>query len=123
MLAPLLPDAKPGGRLERAEDIPAAPAAIVELLRGSLGGAFGHVDKFVAREALGRFRTHLIQTHDDAILRWAKVQRFYRPLLAANSGSTRSPNRVSALRQRRPSVRNISPSRLRFIAMPWYSLR
>ncbi len=48
---------------------------------------------------------------------------FLSPLLAANSGSTGSPNHVSWLRQHKPSVSTTSPSRLRCMAMLRCSLR
>ena len=108
--------------MEGAQDRAFPAAAGVDLLRGALGGAFAHVDELVAREALRRFRPHLVEADDDAS-RWSsRVEVFDGPLFAAKSGSTRSPNQVSCLRQRKPSLKRSSSSRLRFMVMPLCSL-
>src|SRR5260370_23967891 len=55
-----------GRRLEGAEDVALAAPPVVELLLGTLGGTLGHVDELLAREALRRLRTHLVEADDDA---------------------------------------------------------
>jgi hypothetical protein len=57
---------------------------------------------------LGAHRSHLIQTDHTTARRWLGIERFDRPLFSAKAGSTRSPNQVSCLRQRRPSWSRIS---------------
>jgi hypothetical protein len=52
-------------------------------------------DELLAREALGRLRTHLVEADDDRALRRARVEPLDDPLFSAKSGSTRSPNQVS----------------------------
>jgi hypothetical protein len=110
-------------RFERAEDLALAAAAVVDLLLGARGRARGHVNELCSCQALGRFGAHRIQAHPYAP-RWRRrVELLDRPLFGAKSGSTRSPNHVSALRQRKPSLKSTSPSRLRFLVMPFCSLR
>src|SRR5690242_12722596 len=116
-------------RTEGAKHVAALAAAIVDLLAGAARWAAcrfltrrPHHDA-LARPTLGRLWPHLIQTHDNTPLRRLYIERFSRPLFAAKSGSTRSPNQVSCLRQRKPSVSNISLTRLRFMAIPLRSLR
>jgi len=53
-------------------------------------GAFGRPargyrpDQFLARKALGRLGSHLIQIHDETAFRRGGVERFDRPLFARN---------------------------------------
>src|SRR5258708_11321455 len=110
-----------GGRLEGAEDLALSPPAIVDLLRGALGGALGHVDEVVAREALRRFRTHLVETDDATACGSSRVESFDGPLFSAQLGSTRSPNQISSFRHRRPSATRSSSMLLRFMVMPFSS--
>jgi hypothetical protein len=77
----------------------------------------------VAREALRRLRTHLVEADDDAAGGSGGVEVLDGPLFAANAGSTRSPNQVSSLRQRSPSAMSSSSMRLRFMVMPFCSAR
>src|SRR5260221_6649121 len=89
-----------GGGLKGAEDVAALAPAVVDLLAGAPGGTprlltGGGPQHALPRPALGRFRPHLVETDHDAALRRTSIQRFYRPLFAANSGSTRAPNQVS----------------------------
>src|SRR5262249_25731201 len=108
----------PSGRLERAEDVALAAPAIVNLLLGSLSRTLRRVDQALAGERLGRLGAHLVQADHDATCWWLGVEALNRPLLAANSGSTRWPNQVSCVRQRNPSRCNTSWMRLRLIARP-----
>jgi hypothetical protein len=93
----------PGGRAEGAEDISFAAAAVVDLLLGSTGGAaltVGPVprrgdDGLLAGDALGCLRPHLVKADDDRTRGRLRVEALDRPLFAAKSGSTRSPNQVS----------------------------
>jgi hypothetical protein len=120
-----------GRRAECPEDVPFAAPPVVDLLAGAFGGtvpAFGiglwfRADDLLSREALGRLRTHLVEADDGAALRRAGVEFLDRPLFAAKSGSTRSPNQVSCFLQQRPSPQSNSSIRLRFIGMPFCSLR
>src|SRR3954469_3153152 len=95
----------------------AAPA-VVDLLPGASGPGPGRVAEQPARVALGRLGAHLVQADYDAAGRCCRVELLDRPLLRANSGSTRSPNQVSSCRHLRPSRGRISPIRLRRMAMP-----
>lgn len=114
---------------EGAKDVALLAATIIKLLadptrrsrRRLLGGRRDH--QALARPTLGGFRPHLVEADHGAAVWRADVQRFYRPRFAAKSGSTRSPNHVSCWRHRRPWVSNTSLRRLRFMAMPFCSLR
>src|SRR5215470_2680728 len=110
------------------KDIALAPPPIIDLLPSTLGrgrwlGYRGWSHQCLARKALGRFRTHLIQADHDTTRRWARVECFNAPLFLANSGSTRSPNQVSCVRQRRPSAISRSSIRLRLMAMTLCSFK
>src|SRR5690242_19001380 len=88
-----------GVGLEGPKDVASSASTIVDLLRGALSGTRGHIDESLAREGLCRFRTHFVETDDDAARGWAGVKSLYCRLFAAKSGSTRSPNQFSCLRQ------------------------
>src|SRR5262249_14134777 len=77
----------------------------------------------LARETLGRLGPHLVEADDGRPSGLGRVEFFDRPLFAANSGSTFSPNQVSCLRHRRPSAIRISSIRVRLMPIPLCSLR
>src|SRR3954447_17368173 len=108
-----------GRRLQRAKDVPCnATPAVVDLLPGALGLGAGWPHEPLARVALAGLRSHLVQADDGAAGRWCRVESLDRPLLRANSGSTRAPNQVSSCRHLRPSWMKISLIRLRRMATP-----
>src|SRR5262245_20744886 len=109
-------------RAKGPKDVPLAPPTIINVLPSAPGRELwlshrGCTYQLLARKALGRFRAHLIQADHDTTLRWMRVEFFNTPLFLANSGSTRSPNQVSCVRQRSPSASSRSSIRLRLIAM------
>src|SRR5919205_888478 len=113
---------------KRAKDVPLAPTAIINFLRSALpwpqwGQCRCRGHQLLPRITLRRHRSHLIETDYRTLCRWVGVERFNAPLFWANSGSTRSPNHVSWVRQRRPSASNNSSIRLRLIAIFLSSLR
>src|SRR5918998_2031757 len=108
---------------KRTEDVAFGAPTIIDLLPGALGWSRAGRHQRPARVALGAHWPHLVQAEDYAARRRCGVERFDPPLFSANSGSTRSPNQVSRLRQRRPSWSRISSMRLRCIAMPLASCR
>jgi hypothetical protein len=81
--------------------------------------------------ALGRHRSHLVNTQHYASLWGLSVEVDYGPLFWANSGSnsslacslTRLPNQRSWKRHRKPSLRKSAPTRLGLIGMSQCSLR
>src|SRR5215831_7522929 len=93
---------------QRAEHVALGPTSVIDLLFGTLGRPALHRNRLLAGITLRGDWSHLIHVQDDAVERWGGPQRFYCPLLRANSGSRRSPNQVSCLRQRNPSSRKIS---------------
>lgn len=116
-----------GGGAEGAKHLAGLTPAVIDRLAGTprrarrrvlLGGGG---DQALTRPALGHFGTPRVEADHHPVGRRADVPRFYRPLFCAQSGSTRSPHHVSGWRQRQPSVSNPSPSRLRFMAMPFCS--
>src|SRR3954469_10177886 len=108
-----------GRRLQGAKDISGDIApAIIDLLLGALGLGAGWLHELLARVALAGLRSHFVQANDDAAGRWCRVEPLARPLLRANSGSTRAPNQVSSCRHLRPSWMKISLIRLRRMATP-----
>src|SRR5215475_7644726 len=114
------------GRTKCSENVALAPPSVVNLLFGALAAVLltrRGLDQVLTRMALGRLRPHFIQVHDDAVRRRGGVQLLNYPLFLAKSGSTRSPNHVSCVRQRKPSANRISSRRLRLMAMPFASLR
>src|SRR5260221_10280660 len=116
------------GGWKSAEDGARRAPAVVNLLARPAGWAArllagGRQEHPLARPALGRFRTHLVETDDDAAGRGGGVELLDLPLFSANSGSTRSPNHVSCWRHRKPSASKSSSRRLRFMAIPWCSAR
>src|SRR5579863_4356311 len=116
----------PGGWTKRSVDVAFLSAAIINflfrpfcwLLTG--GASFDHPFPWMA---LGRFWPHFIETDHNASLGRLGVEGRDGPLFSAKSGSTRSPNQHSSLRQRRPSACSSSPRRLRLISTPFASLR
>src|SRR5690242_17086981 len=92
--------------------------SVINLLFGSLGVAGLHADRLLTGIALGGDRPHLIDVQDDTVGWRFPSQAFERPLFCANSGSSRSPNQVSCLRQRKPSSCRISKMRVFFIERP-----
>src|SRR5512141_738988 len=114
-----------GGWAESAEDVTLAASAIVRLLLGALGrvDAIRYMDQATAGMTPGRFRPHFVQADRHAVRRRLRVELRDAPLFSANSGSTRSPNQVSCLRQRKPSRSRRSSIRLRLIGMPFVSFR
>src|SRR5262245_25078455 len=111
-----------------AEDIAFITPPVVDLLSGSLRrsprfGLWLNPRQLMSRIALGGDRTHFVHTDHRAVFRRVGVERFNEPLFLANSGSTRSPNQVSCVRQRRPSAINNSSIRLRLISIFFSSLR
>ena len=111
-----------------ADDIAFITSPVVDLLPGSLRrpprfGLWLDARQRLSQIALGRDRTHFVHTDHRAVFRRAGVERFNEPLFLANSGSTRSPNQVSCVRQRRPSAINNSSIRLRLISIFFSSLR
>src|SRR5215510_5255516 len=118
----------PGRWTKRAKDVPLAPTAIINFLRSALpwtpesqGRCRGH--QLLPCITLRRHWSHLIETDYRTLFRWLGVERFNGPLFLANSGSTRSPNHVSWVRQRSPSASNNSSIRLRLIGIFFSSLR
>src|SRR5262245_747471 len=77
----------------------------------------------MSRIALSSDRPHFVHTNHHAVFRQVGVERFNEPLFLANSESTRSPNHVSCVRQRRPSAINNSSIRLRLSSLFFSSLR
>ncbi len=110
-LRPTVPGRLPQGSI----DIAFGSASIIDLLFGSLCWSSVHVDGLLARIAFGRDRTHLIDIQDDAVLGLLLPQPFDGPLFSANSGSSRWPNQVSCLRQRKPSSCKMAKMRVFFI--------
>ena len=110
-------------RTECAEDVALGTAALVDLLLGALGWSRLCLHQGMTCIALGAHRSHLVKTDHTTARRWCGVERFDDPLFSANAGSTRSPNQVSCLCQRKPSWSRISSMRLRCIAMPFCSCR
>src|SRR4029453_12370951 len=98
-------------RLQGAEDVArrAAPA-VIDLLPGPLRLGAGRLHQPLARVALAGLRPPLVEPNDDAVGRWRRIELLDRPLLRANSGSTRSPNQVSSRRHLSPSWMKISLS-------------
>src|SRR4051794_4995748 len=112
-------EGRAGGRLQGAEDVTSdTTPAVVDLLLGSFRGGAGWPHQPSARIALAGLRTHLIQADNYAARRCFGVKLLDRPLLRANSGSTRAPNQVSSCRHLRPSWMKISLIRLRRMATP-----
>src|SRR3954467_1916421 len=109
----------PRGRAEGAEDIAPAAPAVVDLLLGPLRFGTGRLDHAPAGVAPGGLRPHLVETDDYAALGRGGVEALDRPLLRSNSGSTRAPTRVSSWRHFSPSACSTSPTRLRFVPMPF----
>src|SRR5262249_37457342 len=112
----------PRRRTKRAEDVALASAAVIDLLPGSLSrarriGLRFRTDQSLSEVAFRRHWPHLIQTNHRAVFRRGSVERFNEPLFLANSGSTRSPNQVSCVCQRKPSAINNSSIRLRLISI------
>ncbi|HEY7543988.1 MAG TPA: hypothetical protein VID27_03855, partial [Blastocatellia bacterium] len=60
--------------------------------------------KLFARIAFGSNWSHLIQADHPTAFRWGGIEPLDAPLFSANSGSTRSPNQDSCVRQRNPSA-------------------
>src|SRR5262249_3458791 len=117
-----------GRWLEGSEDIAFGSPPIINLLLGTLTThvAFGYNDGLNQSHTgltFGCHRPHLIQADYDTARRWRAVEPFNRPLFSANSGSTRSPNQVSWLRQRKPSAISNSSMRERLMAKALCSLR
>src|SRR5215471_17387814 len=115
-------------RTKRAKDISLTTAALVNLLYGALrrtrGGLFRlRAYQVLPRITLRRHRPHLIETDHRTLCRRRGIERVNAPLFWANSGSTRSPNHVSCVRQRRPSAINRSSIRLRLIGILFSALR
>jgi hypothetical protein len=109
-------------RAKGAKEVALAAPAIIDRLAGAcnrtrLLRCRRGLSQLLAGKALGRFRAHLGQANHETPLRGARVECFNAPLLWANCGSTRSPNQVSWVRQRRPSAIRRSSIRLRLIAM------
>src|SRR5262245_12690004 len=113
---------------KRSEDIAFITSPVVDLLPGPLRrsprfGLWQSARQLMSRIALGSDRAHFVHTNHRAVFRRVGVERFNEPLFLANSGSTRSPNQVSCVRQRRPSAINSSSIRLRLISIFFSSLR
>src|SRR5215470_1044552 len=101
---------------KRPEDVALTPSSRINLLRGPGGRSWRcrsgfRAAQWLSRRTLGGDRPHLIQATYRTLRRWVGVERVHAPLFFANAGSTRSPNQVSWVRQRRPSA--ISPSSIR----------
>src|SRR5712692_6226961 len=113
------------GRDEGTEDVATTTPAIVDLLSGAGSAVVGRARPHgtTAGETLGGFGSHLVEADDDTLRRWLAVELNDGPLFWANSGSTRSPNQVSWVRQRMPSAIRISSTRLRFIVTCFCSAR
>src|SRR2546426_142984 len=104
--------------LEGAKDVAFATPAIINLLGRTLSGLHGwrwqqwlSLHHGLPWKAFGRFGSHLIHTNDGAVFRRRGIELFYRPLFSAKAESTRSPNQLSCLRQRKPSASSKSPIR------------
>src|SRR5215831_17718468 len=88
-------------RTKCSEDVALPTSAIIDLLTSTLGrerwlGGRGHAHELLLREALGRFRTHLIQADHDTPCRRVRIEYLNTPLFLANSRSTRSQTRSLA---------------------------
>ena len=87
---------RPFDKLRSTEDIAFAASAVVDLLLGPLRFGRGRLDHAPAGVAAGGVRPHLVEADDYAALGRGGVEALDRPLLRANSGSTRAPNQVSS---------------------------
>ena len=107
-------------RAERTEDVACAPLPHVVCL---LPGALIPTKHVLARITLSTLWVHLVQTYDATGLGWVRIQLLSPPLFRAKSAATRLPHQASWVRHRKPSSRDTSSIRLRFIPMPLNSLR
>src|ERR671925_541007 len=119
---------RPSSWTKRPEDVALTTSSIINLLRGPgcrswrcSGGFCAY--QLLSRITLGSDWPHLIQANYRTMLRGVGVERFNEPLFFANSGSTRSPNQVSCVRQRSPSAISNASIRMRLIAICFSSLR
>src|SRR5215472_9352735 len=110
--------------LKGPEDVALGSASIVDLLLGAPSGFVPfwislRMHQLLPQKSFRRLRPHFIQVHDGTPLGRGCVERGDRPLCLAKSGSSRSPNQCSSLRQRSPSASKISLIRLRVMAIPF----
>lgn len=107
----------PRGRDEGIEHSALPSLAVVDLLAGAGGSAVSSVrfQDAPARKALGAVWSRLVEADNGAALGRVGLVCTDRPPTWANSGSTRSPNHVSCLRQRSPSPLRMRSMRLRLI--------
>lgn len=115
-----------GGRNKRAKNLALAAPSVVGFrfgafcrLRRLRNGANGLPPRITSR----RQRPHCVEADYDAAVGRLGVERFDAPFFSAKSGSTRSPNHVSCVRQRRPSATRSSLTRLRCIEICFSSCR
>jgi len=111
-----------------AEKVALAAPAVINFLPGAAGGSVGTgggAEHFDPRVAPGRLGPPFVPAEHHAVWRRLGVEPLEgRLFFLAKSGSTFSaPNQVSCFRQRRPSSRRISPTRLRWMAMCLCSCR
>src|SRR3712207_8413265 len=102
------------GGPERAEDVAFGAPAVIDFLSGPTGRMGLRLERLAARIALGAHRSHFVQADDKAPVWGGRVERLDLPLFSANAGSTRAPNQVSCLRDRKSTRLNSSHANISY---------
>ena len=108
---------------ESPEDVALGAATVVDLLSRALSRSRPALHQGTTGVTFSAHRSHFVEADHTTARRRCGVERLNPPLFSAKAGSTRSPNQVSCLCQRKPSWSRISSMRLRCIAIPLCSCR